>query len=86
MKKGHGFCLYIDGDTTFPPDAILRLVQSAYGLTPQADIMADGYSSGATCLSPRLIPHGDVGVNLPRSGILEVMRTGGVRASSATRL
>lgn len=78
LRGGHGFLLFIDGDCTFDENAILLLIQSAYGELPQADAM------GAWCpLRGELaLPTLDTGTGtwesiFPGSGILPVMRTGG---------
>src|SRR5437899_12608170 len=39
LRGGHGFIIYIDGDCTFEENALLALLQSAYGEVPQADAM-----------------------------------------------
>lgn len=78
LRGGHGFLLFIDGDCTFDENAILLLIQSAYGEVPAADAM------GAWCpLRGELaLPTLDTGTGtwesiFPGSGILPVMRTGG---------
>lgn len=78
LKKGHGFVFFIDGDCTFPPNAILALIQTAYGTMPHADIV------GGWCplRGEMALPTIDTGTgtwesHFPGSGVLEVMRTGG---------
>lgn len=78
LAKGHGWLLFIDGDCTFEPNAILTLIQSAYGEMPQADAM------GAWCplRGDLALPTIDSGTGTweswyPGSGIVPVMRTGG---------
>lgn len=78
LRAGHGWLLFIDGDCTFDENAILLVLQSAYGEVPQADAM------GAWCpLRGELaLPTIDTGTgtwesHYPGSGILPVMRTGG---------
>jgi hypothetical protein len=69
--------LFLDGDMTFPPDTLMRLVQTAYGEIPHADAV------GAYCpLRGELaLPTIDSGTGtweswFPGSGTVEVMRTG----------
>ena len=78
LRGGHGWLLFIDGDCTFEPNAVLLLLQAAYGEIPAADAM------GAWCpLRGELaLPTIDTGTgtwesHYPGSGILPVMRTGG---------
>jgi len=78
LRAPHGWILFIDGDCTFDEQAILQLLQSAYGEIPAADAM------GAWCpLRGELaLPTIDTGTgtwesHYPGSGILPVMRTGG---------
>jgi len=69
--------LQIDGDMTFAPDSVIRILQTAYGEMPHADAV------GAYCpLRGELaLPTLDTGSGtwesiFPGSGILEVIRTG----------
>lgn len=69
--------LFVDGDMTFSPDALLRLLQTAYAELPHADIL------GAYCplRGEMAIPTIDSGTgtwesHFPGSGVIEVMRTG----------
>ena len=78
LKAGHGWLLFVDGDCTFDENAIIAMLQSAYGEVPTADAM------GAWCpLRGELaLPTIDTGTgtwesHYPGSGILSVMRTGG---------
>lgn len=78
LRAGHGWILFVDGDCTFEENAILLLLQSAYGEVPTADAM------GAWCpLRGELaLPTIDSGTGTweswyPGSGIVPVMRTGG---------
>jgi len=78
LRAGHGWLLFIDGDCTFDENAILAVLQSAYGEVPTADAM------GAWCpLRGELaLPTIDSGSGTweswyPGSGIVPVMRTGG---------
>lgn len=72
-----GWLLFIDGDMVFPPDALLRLVQTAYGSHAWADVV------GAYCplRGDMALPTIDSGTgtwesHFPNSGVIEVMRTG----------
>lgn len=78
LRENFGFLLFVDGDCTFDANAIMLLIQSAYGELPAADAM------GAWCpLRGELaLPTIDTGTgtwesHYPGSGILPVMRTGG---------
>lgn len=77
LSGGFGAVLYIDGDMVFGPDAIMRLIESAYLHSPWADII------GAYCvLRGGAVPTIDTGTgtwesHYPGSGTLEVIRTGG---------
>lgn len=78
LRGGHGWILFIDGDCTFEENAILALLQSAYGEVPNADAM------GAWCplRGEMALPTIDSGTGTweswyPGSGIVNVMRTGG---------
>ena len=78
LRKGHGWICFIDGDCTFDENAIMLLLQSAYGEMPSADAM------GGWCplRGDLALPTIDTGTgtwesHYPGSGILPVMRTGG---------
>jgi hypothetical protein len=78
LRRGHGWLLFVDGDMVAPPDALLKLLQLAYGEMPHADIV------GAYCplRGDLALPTIDTGTgtwesHYPGSGVLEVMRTGG---------
>jgi hypothetical protein len=69
--------LMVDGDMTFPPDALIRLLQTCYGEMPYADVI------GAYCSlrGDLALPTIDTGTGtwesvFPGSGVLEVIRTG----------
>lgn len=76
LAAGHAWCLFIDGDMVFAPDAILKLVKTAYMDTPWADVV------GAwCCLRVGAVPTIDTGTgtwesHFPGSGTMEVIRTG----------
>src|SRR3990167_397203 len=42
LKEGAGWLLFVDGDCVFPPDAVLRMLQTAYADLPHADAVG-GY-------------------------------------------
>lgn len=72
-----GWLLFIDADMVFAPDLVVRLVQAAYGELPHADVLG-GYCNLRGDLA---IPTIDTGTGTweswyPRSGPVEVMRTG----------
>lgn len=69
--------LFVDGDMTFPADALLRILTAAYAERPDADAI------GAYCSlrGDMAIPTIDSGTGtweswFPGSGLVEVMRTG----------
>ena len=72
-----GWLLFVDGDAVFQPDALTRLLMTAYGEYPAVDVV------GAYCTlrgDPNL-PTIDTGTGtwesvLPGQGVIEVMRTG----------
>ena len=72
-----GWLVQIDADMSFQPDALLRILQTAYGEIPHADVV------GAYCTlrGELALPTIDSGTGTweswyPGSGIVEVMRTG----------
>lgn len=72
-----GWLCFIDGDAVFAPDAIARLLLTAYGDMPHADVV------GAYCTlrGDPYLPTIDTGTgtwesHLPGKGVIEVMRTG----------
>lgn len=74
---GADWLLQIDADMTFQPDALLRMLQIAYGELPHADVL------GAYCplRGDAALPTIDTGTGtwqsvFPGSGTLEIMRTG----------
>src|SRR2546430_1595490 len=78
LKAGAGWLLQVDGDMTFAPDSLQRLLVTIYGEMPHLDAL------GAYCpLRGELaLPTIDTGTgtwesHFPGSGVLEVMRTGG---------
>lgn len=78
LKEKYEWCLQIDGDATFPPNALGKILHSAYVAVPDANVM------GAYCQlrSPPFLPTIDRGSGTweaihPNSGILPVIRTGG---------
>jgi hypothetical protein len=78
LKKGHGWLLMIDGDTTFQPDAIIQLLTVAFAAMPHADVVGAWVPLRGELALPTI----DTGTgtwesHYPGSGILEVMRTGG---------
>ena len=78
LGRGAGWLLYIDGDTTFAPDAILAMLHTAFVAQPTADVVG-GYVPLRGDLA---IPTIDSGTGtweswFPGSGIVNVMRTGG---------
>lgn len=78
LKAGHGFLFFVDGDMVFPPDGILRLLQTAYGEMPYADVVG-GWCPlrGELSLPTTDFGSGTWESSFPGSGTKEVMRTGG---------
>lgn len=77
LRAGAGWLCMVDGDMTFEPNSLHRLLATAYGEMPQADAI------GAYCsLRGELaLPTIDSGTGTweswyPGSGVVEVMRTG----------
>lgn len=72
-----GWLCFFDGDMTAPPDALVKLIQTAFGELPHADVVG-GYCSLRGELA---LPTIDSGTGTweswyPNSGTVEVMRTG----------
>jgi hypothetical protein len=77
LQNGHGWVLFVDGDMSFPKEAIFKLIQTAYHSHPWADVVG-----GYCVLRGGAVPTIDTGTgtwesHFPNSGVLEVMRTGG---------
>jgi hypothetical protein len=77
LRENMGWLCFIDGDMTFPPDALLKLLATAYGSHPFVDAI------GAWCpLRGELsLPTTDYGSgtwesSFPGAGVREVIRTG----------
>lgn len=76
-EKDAGWLLFVDGDTTFPPDAIVHMLRTAYLDLPQADVLG-GY---VPLRGDIALPTIDTGTGtweswFPHSGVLSVIRTG----------
>lgn len=72
-----GWLMFVDGDMTWEPNAIVRMVSTAFGACPQADVLG-GY---CTLRGDLALPTIDTGTGtweswFPGSGPIEVMRTG----------
>lgn len=77
LAAGAQWLLYIDGDTTFEPNSILRMLHAAFVETPHADVLG-GYVALRGDLA---LPTIDTGTGtweswFPNSGTVEVIRTG----------
>ena len=77
LAAGAGWLCFVDADMIFAPDAILRLLHTAYAEFPHADVV------GAWCplRGDMAIPTIDTGTGtweswFPGSGTVEVIRTG----------
>jgi hypothetical protein len=69
--------LFVDGDMTFAPESLVRILSTAYGATPWADVVG-GY---CTLKGDLALPTLDTGTGtwesiFPGRGPVEVMRTG----------
>jgi hypothetical protein len=77
LQSNCGWLLFVDCDMTFAEDAVRRILQTAYGTHPWADIVG-----GYCCLRGQMaVPTIDTGTgtwesHFPGSGVLEVIRTG----------
>ena len=77
LREGHQYLFFCDGDTTFPPDAILNMLHTAYVACPNAGVVG-GYVPLRGDLA---LPTIDSGTGTweswyPGSGVVEVIRTG----------
>lgn len=77
LRAGAGWLCFVDGDMQFAPDSLHRLLATAYGELPHADVV------GAYCplRGDLALPTIDSGTGtweswFPGSGVVEVMRTG----------
>lgn len=69
--------LFIDGDSTFPPDAILHILHTAYAEVPHADVVGAYVPLRGDLALPTI----DTGTGtweswFPQSGCVDVIRTG----------
>lgn len=76
-QPAYDWCLQVDADATFPPDALLRILHTAYVRAPDADVVG----AYAQLKHPPFLPTIDTGTgtwepHFPGEGILPVMRTG----------
>jgi hypothetical protein len=72
----YAWMLQIDADATFPPDSLVKILNTAFNLVPDSDVVG-GYAQ----LKGTMIPSIDTGtgtweLHYPGEGVLEVMRTG----------
>ena len=79
IARGGQWLLFVDGDMIFQPDALLRLLNHAFGPNGQQIDAIGGY---CTLKGDMALPTIDSGTGtweswFPGSGIVEVMRTGG---------
>ena len=77
VAAGGQWLLMIDGDTTFAPDTVLRILQTAYAELPHADVVGAYVPLRGDLALPTI----DTGTGtweswFPGSGTVEVMRTG----------
>lgn len=77
-EKPYDYVLMFDGDATFGPDALLRLLKTAYVEAPDADVV----SAYAQLKHPLSLPCIDTGTGtwepiFPGEGVLPAMRVGG---------
>lgn len=77
LREGHQYLFFCDGDTVFPPDAILNMLHTAYVACPDAGVVG-GY---VPLRGDIALPTIDTGTGtweswFPGSGIVPVIRTG----------
>lgn len=77
LRENYDYLLMFDGDATFGPDALLRLLHTAFVTHPHADVVG-AYAQ----LKGNAIPTIDTGTgtwepHFPGEGVLPVIRTGG---------
>lgn len=77
IKPPLGWLLFVDGDAVFQPNALLSLLQVAYG----SHTFADAVGGFCTLRGDPYLPTVDTGTGtweswLPGQGVVEVMRTG----------
>lgn len=78
LRSGAGWIWMLDGDNVPQPDALVRLLQTAYGSHPHFDVVGGWVGLRGDLALPTI----DTGTgtwesHFPGSGVLEVMRTGG---------
>jgi hypothetical protein len=77
VNERYDWCLQIDADATFPPDALARILQTAFVTVPNSDVVG-GY---AQLKHAPFLPTIDSGSGtwepiFPGEGVLPVIRTG----------
>jgi hypothetical protein len=76
MQNRYAWCVQIDADATFPEDALIRILNTAYNVAPDSDAV------GAYCqLKGSYAPTFDSGtgtwqIQWPGAGVIPVIRTG----------
>lgn len=78
LQRGAQWLLFVDADMSFPPDAVIRLLQHAYA----PGSMADAVGAYCTLKGDWALPTIDTGTGTweswyPGQGVVEVIRTGG---------
>lgn len=78
LRSGAGWLFMLDSDMVPNPDCLIRLLQTAYGTHPHADVVGGWCGLRGDLALPTI----DTGTgtwesHYPGSGVLEVMRTGG---------
>ena len=76
IQQNYDYILMTDADATFPPDALYKILDTAYNKVPDSDLVG-GYCQ----LKGSLVPTIDTGtgtweLHFPGEGILPVIRTG----------
>lgn len=77
IRENAQWLLFVDGDTVLPPDAVLRILHTAYVEYPNADVVGAYVPLRGDIALPTI----DSGTGtweswFPDSGVVEVMRTG----------
>ena len=72
----YGWMLQIDADATFPPDTLARLLNTAYNLVPDSDVVGAYAQLKGSGLPTIDCGSGTWEIHYPGEGVLPVMRTG----------
>lgn len=77
LREGAQWLLFIDGDSTFTPDAVLHILRTAYGDYPHADVVGAYVPLRGDLALPTIDSGSGTWESwFPDSGVVEVIRTG----------